>query len=1021
MACGARLGGVSRSDERKPVTILFTDVADSTALGERLEPEAVRHLMLRYFESASAVVERHGGTVEKFIGDAVMAVFGVPTVLEDHAGRAVRAALELQEELERLNRELQRHWGVQIALRTGVNSGEVVAGDASAGQALVTGDPVNMAARLQQAAAAGETLIGDATRRLVGDELDVEEVESLSVRGKSEPLTAWRLVGTHERRTANWSPLLGREPELRQLREAFERVAYERSPQRVVLMGPAGIGKTRLAREVADTLAERATVLVGRCLPYGEGITFWALAEIVRNLAGELDPRAALEAALADDPRAGVLADRVLQAAGLEEATAAREDVTGAVRDLFAALAGKRPVVLVLEDLHWAEPALLDLIEHLLERTTGPLMLVCLARPELIEQRPQWARETHASSLLGLGPLSQADTRALIRQLLPVGSASDQVREQLATRAEGNPLFLQQMIAFLRETGDSVDVSVPPTIHALLAARLDRLNVAERRAIGAASVIGREFWAEAVAAVTDTEDTTSVLDTLTRKQLLVAPEQSMLEGETGYAFSHILVRDAAYESITKEDRAELHERLANWFEQRHSERMIEIEAILGHHLERAYRFRSDLGLVDERSFALGQRAAARLASAGRRAARAREDTAAVGLLERAGALLPATARGRLELLPAIGESLEGTANHTKAGEVYEEALERALAAGERRVEGLARLGRAHVWFVAEPDIPASRLVEETERAIRLLEHTGEERGLADAWRLLGESRMYSGQAGEGKEALEQALQHADPDTLPRHWNAISFAMGMCLIDGPAHLERAVAFARDHLAAARERSMRGMEADMLHVLGVALGRQGHFDEARAALSESTAISEDMGLLYMSQWSKRSRGRMELAAGDAVAAERALRDSWDVLTQMGLQSSLAETGIPLAETLYAQGRFDEADATLKAVKDDPDDASVNAPRLAVRAKLLAADGWTRLAEETADRALRVVRPMDWLCLRVDALLAHAEVMQAAGRQGDALASREEALRIADTKGYEAAAITARALGRTAEAAS
>jgi len=1021
MACGARLGGISSSDERKPVTILFTDVAGSTALGERLEPEAVRRVMLRYFESASAVVERHGGTVEKFIGDAVMAVFGVPTALEDHAGRAVRAALELQEELERLNRELQRQWGVQIAIRTGLNSGEVVAGDASAGQALVTGDAVNVAARLQQAAAAGETLIGEATRLLVGEGLEAEAVEPLSVRGKSEPLTAWRLVGTRELSGASLSPLMGRERELRRLREAYERVAYERSPQRVVLTGPPGIGKSRLAQEVGDMLAGRAAVLVGRCLPYGEGITFWALAEIVRQLAGEADPRTALEGALADDPRAAVVADRVLQAAGLEEATAAREDLTVAVRDLFAALARERPVVLVFEDLHWAEPALLDLIEHLLEHTAdAPLMLVCLARRELIDQRPRWARETHDSSLLELGPLSTAETRGLIRQLLPADVASEEVREQLMTRAEGNPLFLQQMIAFLRESGDS-DVTVPPTIHALLAARLDRLSVSERRAIGAASVIGREFWAEAVAALAVDVECTPTLETLARKQF-VAPEQSALEGETGYAFSHILVRDAAYESITKEDRAQLHERLADWLEQRHADRMIEIEAILGHHLERAYRYRSDLGVVDEHSFALGQRAAGRLASAGRRAARAREDTAAVGLLERAGALLPATARGRLALLPAIGESLEGTANHTKAGEIYEEALERAEAAGDRHVEGLARLGRAHVWFVAHPEVPASRLIDETEHAIRLLERTDEERGLADAWRLLGESRMYEGRASEGQQALERALQHADPDRFARDWNAISFAMGMCLLDGPAHLQRAVEFAQEHLTAARDRSMRAMEADMLHVLGVALGRQGSFEGARAVLSESTAISEDMGLLYMSQWSRRSRGRMELAAGDPVAAERLLRESWEVLAQMGLQSSLGETAVPLAEALYAQGRYEEADSTLKALKEEwaSDDASVNAPRLAVRAKLLAADGWIRLAEETADRALRVVRPMDWLCLQVDALLAHAEVMDAAGRHGDALASAEEALRIAGTKGYEAAAISARALGRAAEPA-
>ncbi len=987
------------------MSILFTDVAGSTSLGERLEPEAVRRVMLSYFEAASAVVERHGGTVEKFIGDAVMAVFGVPTAFEDHAERAVRAALELQEELTRVNAELQRGWGVQIAIRTGVNSGEVVAGDASAGQALVTGDPVNVAARLQQAAAAGETLIGEGTRQLVGEAVEAEPVEPLTLRGKSETVPAWRLISTGARRTADGGPMLGREDELHRLREAFERVAYERNPQRVVVLGTPGIGKTRLAREAGAALSERATVLVGRCLPYGEGISFWALGEIVRQLADGEHPRTALERALAPDPRAKLLAHRVIQAAGLEEATTAREDLTAAVRDLFSALARQRPLVLVLEDLHWADPALLDLVEHLLEHSTGaPLMLVCLARQELLEERPAWARETHDSALLELGPLSAGDTRALIRHLLPAGVASDDVREQLAVRAEGNPLFLQQMIAYLRETGGTGDVSVPPTIQALLAARLDRLTTPERHAIGAASVVGREFWAEAVSALAGNGDTAALLESLTRKQL-VAPEASTFEGETGFAFSHIMVRDAAYESITKDDRAQLHERLADWLEARHPQRMIEIEAILGQHLERAYRYRSELGAVDERSFALAQRAAARLSSAGRRAVRAREDTAAAGLLERAGALLPTTARARLELLPAIGEALEGTANHKRAGEIYEEALERALAARAPQVEGLARLGRAHVWFVAHPEITATRIVDEAGHAIRLLDGTGEERGLADAFRLLGEARMYEGRASEGRQALDQALEHADPATLPRHWNAISFAMGMCLLDGPAHLEDATSFAAEHLAAARERSMRAMEADMLHVLGVGLGRRGRFDEARAALGESTAISEDMGLRYMAQWSKRSHGRLELAAGDPVAAERALRESWDVLTEMGLDSSLGETAVPLADALCAQGRLDEAEATLRAVKDEwaGGDASISAPRLCVRAQLLAAQGWTKLAQETADRALRIVRRTDWLCLQVDALLTHAEVMRAAGREGEAAASAGEASRIAQAKGY------------------
>jgi tetratricopeptide (TPR) repeat protein len=713
--------------------------------------------------------------------------------------------------------------------------------------------------------------------------------------------------------------------------------------------------------------------------------------------------------ALQGDDRAELIADRVLQAAGLAEASAAREDLTQAVRELFESVARQRPVVLVFEDLHWADPALLDLVEHLLERTRdAPLMLVCLARDELIEQRPAWGRETHDSTTLELGPLSDSDTRALIRGLLPAAVGAEQVRDRLAERAEGNPLFVQQMVALMREDAGTVDVSVPPTIQALLAARLDRLTPAERDAIGAASVVGREFWAEAVAALSGSAEAGSTLESLVRKQL-VAPEASTLEGETGYAFSHILVRDAAYESITKEDRAGMHERLAGWLEQRHPERMIEIEALLGYHLERAHGYRSELGRVDEHSFALAQRAAQHLAAAGRRAVRAREDNAAAGLLGRAGALLPASARERLDLLPAIGESLEGTANHARAGDVYEEALERALAAGERRVEGLARLGRTHVWFVAHPDIEADQLVAEAERAIALLEQSGEERGLADAWRLLGEVRLYEGRAAEGLQALERALEYVDPDTSSRMWNAVSFAAGMCLLDGPASLQQASAFAIERLEQARQRSMRSMEADMLHVLGVAEGRRGQFDSARAALTDSTAISEDMGLRYMAQWSKRSLGQLELAAGDPAAAERALRESWDVLTEMGLNSSLGETAVPLADALHAQGRFEEADSVLKAIKDEwvTGDPGVGASRLAVRAKLLAAEGWTRLAEETAERALRIVRRTDWLCLQADALLAYADVLLLGGREQEALDRAREAAEIAEAKGYAVAA--------------
>jgi hypothetical protein len=362
----------------------------------------------------------------------------------------------------------------------------------------------------------------------------------------------------------------------------------------------------------------------------------------------------------------------------------------------------------------------------------------------------------------------------------------------------------------------------------------------------------------------------------------------------------------------------------------------------------------------------------------------------------------------------IGQSLEGTANHPKAGEVYAEALEGALAAGDGEVEGRARLGRARVWFVVHPEVGAEQIVAETEAAIELLGDAGDERGLVEAWRLVGEARMYEGRAAEGQRALERGLEHLRPDASPRSLNAISFAIGMCLLDGPARLEQAIEFAGERLELARARGMRSMEADMLHVLGAGEGRRARFDEGRRALESSTAISEELGLAYMAQWSRRNLGCLELAAGDAPAAEHALRSSYDVLAEMGINSTLGEAAIPLADALYAQGSYDEASSFLDAVKAEwaSGDASIEAPRLAVRAKLLALQGWDRHAERTAARALRLVRKTDWVCLQADMLLAHAEVLRLADREREAVPSLREALAIADAKGYEVVAAVVRA---------
>ncbi len=313
------------------------------------------------------------------------------------------------------------------------------------------------------------------------------------------------------------------------------------------------------------------------------------------------------------------------------------------------------------------------------------------------------------------------------------------------------------------------------------------------------------------------------------------------------------------------------------------------------------------------------------------------------------------------MLPLIAEALEGNAQHAKAKEVYERAIEAAGAGRDRRVEAYSRVRRAGVRFLIEPEADAEEIASEAQAAIETLEREGDRRGLAEAWRLIGEARMSQGRAGDGRQALEQALAHVSREVAPRTWNAVLFEIGMCLIDGPAPLEEAVAFGRERLEAARAQELRGVEADMLHVLGAALGRRGDFEAGRAALEESSRISDELGLRYMAQWSKRNLGHLELAAGDPAAAERVLRDSWEVLVEMGLDSSLGETAVPLAEALHAQGRDEDANETLKAVKDEwaSGDASIAAPRLAVRARLQAADGFTSIALQTAERGLRLVR--------------------------------------------------------------
>jgi class 3 adenylate cyclase len=424
---------------RKTVTVIFCDVAGSTALGERLDAETMRQVMARYFEAMKGVIERHGGTVEKFIGDAVMAVFGVPVRHEDDALRGVRAAAEMRQAVTDLNEELERDYGTALELRIGVNTGGVVTGTE---ERLVTGDAVNVAARLEQAASPSEVLLGEETFQLVRDAVEAEPLEPLELKGKSEPITAFRLVAVLPDATVvarrAVAPMVGREQELDLLRDAFSQARRDRSCQLLTLLGAAGVGKSRLAHEFLATL-EGTSVVQGRCLSYGEGITYWPVVEALKQLLGD-QPQARL-AELGTDELA---AETILGVLGEGEAVGSTDEIAWAVRKLFEAAAGDQPLVVAIDDVHWGESALLDLIEHVavLSRDAS-MLLLCMARPELLDHRPAWAGGKLNATTVLLEPLAAPETDRLIDNL--AGARLDtELRARINEAAEGNPLFVEE-------------------------------------------------------------------------------------------------------------------------------------------------------------------------------------------------------------------------------------------------------------------------------------------------------------------------------------------------------------------------------------------------------------------------------------------------------------------------------------------------------------------------------------------------------------------------------------------------
>ncbi len=1020
-------------DSRRVVTVLFSDIVGSTALGEALDPETLRVVMTRYFSTMEAVLERHGGTVEKFIGDAIMAVFGLRAIHEDDALRAVRAALEMRDSLAELNAELQATREVTIATRTGVHTGEVVAGDPTARQTLVTGDAVNTAARLEQAATPGEILVGDMTWRLVRDRITGEPVAPIGAKGKAEPVPAVRILSLRPETDQNEpsGALIGRDAELHTLYAALERVVADRRVSLVNVVGPAGVGKSRLVGEFLAGASVQARILRGHCLPYGEGITYWPLREVLGMAAGILDSDLSAEGVqklvdlMGDAEDGSLVAARLASAIGLSSEPVRQEEVFWAVRRVLAALASRRPLIVVIEDIQWAEPTFLELIDQVVDHGQGvPILILCPARPVSADDAPSSDRPRPGAMTVLLEGLSDDAAAALLDSIpggpsIPVG-----LRERILASAQGNPLFVREMVGMLVEDGllasdegtgtsmiDADSVRIPPTIQALMAARIDGLPVDERALAQRASVIGRTFEETAVLELTPPtgrSDVTRSLLALLRREL-VAPEPSDLTVVEAYTFRHILIRDAAYDALRKTDRAELHARFADWLERAAGDRLMEFEEILGYHLREAYRYRVELREAGSLTEEFGSRAAAYLHAAARRARDRGDSEAAVRLYHGAEAL---PIRDPVELATLRlhhGLALLDVGQLAEARRVTDDALGLAVEAGDRRVAARSRLLRLDISRADGSLVAQDPAVEaELAAALRDAEASGDPGALADAWGAKSGQSWLVGLDSSERE-LHTALGFARSGDDQRVVLDLELNLLVHTFAGPMPVGEVVEAARE--LAARAGPYSTVRAEAEEVLAVSEAMSGRFDEAVRVAEHSLAILDELA-----QVGTLVNGRTYLAwvhrlSGDLPAAEAVLRRGLAEAVAVGDRSLESFVSCRLAEVLVNQDRFDEAEGPLAVAERNPIRPTVSRI-LGAQARIRAHRGDVR-AEHDVKALLALVAEMPWPNVQTEAYIDAAWAMASLGARSVAERYAREALRQCEAKGNVALAATTSAL--------
>jgi class 3 adenylate cyclase/tetratricopeptide (TPR) repeat protein len=1005
--CGSSLSG-SAEARRRTVTALFCDLVGSTTLGEHHDPEVLRPLLDGYFTEMRSAVERHGGRVQKFIGDAVVAVFGLPVAHEDDALRAVRASVEMLERLQTLNEAST----IPLAARIGITTGEVlVPGDGKP----IIGDAMNTASRLQSGAPPGAVLIGEPTWRLVRDTVVAEAVGPLNAKGKAEPVLAWRVLEVHPAAARIETPLVGRDRHLTVLRQALEDAIEDDACVLVTVLAPPGVGKSRLAATFADAVRDRAMVLVGQTPSYGDGVTFAPLVELLSQAAGQRSGDAegiatALRERLVDEPDGAAVGDRLAQVLGVGEALAS--DASWAVRRLLEVIAAGQPLVVVLEDLHWAEPPMLDLADAIVERIHGPVLFLCLARPELLEQRPTWAVGKPRAITSTLPPLSLEDARR-VAELLLGPQAPAPVVDRVCQTAEGNPLYLEQLTAMLADQGLLVDgrwvgtedtnIEIPATLQALLAARLDRLEPTPRLILERASVEGRRFRIAALRALApdlSSEHVDSAIDLLERRGL-VQPEN---EAAGQWRFAHALVLEAAYRGLSKELRADLHERLADWMIEEDTDQA-DVDESVARHLERALHLREELGAKDERSAALSERAGELFATAGSRAFGALDYITSRDLLGRAAALLPERSPRRLDLIPNLGAALADSGRTEEAEVLLTEAVEQARAAGSERdaLRATVQLLSNRVYR-SPTDAEIESAVVEARGAAHAFEALDDDVGLAEAALAIAYLEETRGRIAEARTWVSDAFRHALAARHPREaTQAAGDLLGQAIM-GPLPFDRFAADAEELLSLGEPIS-DGVGHALLAVAALATGDDPGFHEHEERWQD---VLDRNGLPWFAATHGLWIASVEISVGKAEAAERRLREAREFLAPIGNIWQVDLVDSYLCEAVGAQDRPREflrlTDAFTTSVQMTDRHTLIRGQLVLARAHLLR--GSVVEAEAAARRALKLVVPTDFVPNHANALLTLAEALDARDLGEDAAVARSEAVAKLRAKGNLAA---------------